>query len=283
MSDQLPNYVLENYAKASSMELGAWLAENPLPSICEQKLDGIRVFLFKSGDKLVISSKHGAIYTPKSSPKVFTYVTEFLHAPNRMILDGEYVSNHGLYFFDILQVDDREVRNLPLNERKKILNEILAGTGLEVKFELVRNAREIQKLRDEEIQRGGEGILVKNPESAYGERNSWLKLKRFDTIDCFVTGFEETKEMRQTGIPHSWRIAVYDDFGQVVELGKVGSYIEKIDPRQVKEGTVVELRFQEVTEDLKLRAPFIIRIRHDKTPSECLLSQVRRNSGSDPT
>src|SRR5580658_6711806 len=136
MSD-LPEYVAEHFQHAVKQDLATWLLHNPLPTIVEPKIDGIRVFLFKSGDKLVISSKHGAIYTPKSSPKVFTYVTEFLHAPNRMILDGEYVSNHGLYFFDILQVDDREVRNLPLNERKKILNEILSGTGLEVKFDLV--------------------------------------------------------------------------------------------------------------------------------------------------
>jgi len=63
-----------------------------------------------------------------------------------------------------------------------------------------------------------------------------------------------------------------------VRLGKVGSFVEKVDPRQVKKGTVVELRFQEVTDDLKLRAPFILRIRHDKTPEECLSSQIIPNS-----
>ena len=39
-----------------------------------------------------------------------------------------------------------------------------------------------------------------------------------------------------------------------------------MDPRQVKMGAVVEVRFQEVTEDKKLREPFIIRVRHDKAP-----------------
>ena len=71
--------------------------QNPLPSLVEPKFDGIRVFLFKSGDKLVISSKHGALYTPQSSPKVFTTVPEFLHAPHRMILDGEYVAKKTRY------------------------------------------------------------------------------------------------------------------------------------------------------------------------------------------
>ena len=278
MSDELPNYVLENYAKASSQDLQAWLIDNPLPSICERKLDGIRVFLFKSGEKLVISSKHGAIYTPKGSPKVFTYVTEFLHAPHRMILDGEYISDEGLFFFDILQVDDRDVRPLELRERKKILREILKGTALEVNFKVAKTSGEILKLKEEMVRNGGEGLMVKNPESSYGQHDSWLKLKRYDTIDCFVIDYEETPEMKKTGIPHSWRIGVYDDNGQVVNLGKVGSFVEKVDPRQVKKGSVVEVRFQEVTDDLKLRAPFILRVRHDKTADECMVSQVMQKS-----
>jgi len=80
--------------------------------------------------------------------------------------------------------------------------------------------------------------------------------------------------MRSTGIPRSWSVGVYDDGGQVVELGNVGSMVERVDPRKVKEGSVIEVRFQEVTRDKKLRAPFILRIRHDKTPDECLLSQL---------
>ena len=96
-----------------------------------------------------------------------------------------------------------------------------------------------------------------------------------ETIDAFVIDYEKTQDMERTGTPHSWFVGVYDDQGQVVPLGKVGSFVEKVDPRQVKKGTVVEVRFQEVTEDMKLRAPFILRIRHDKTPRECLLSQVK--------
>ena len=44
-----------------------------------------------------------------------------------MILDGEYVIDEGVFFFDVLQVDDRDVRSQSLTERKKILREILEG------------------------------------------------------------------------------------------------------------------------------------------------------------
>ena len=276
MSEELPTYVEENYAKAVKQELGTWLSRNPLPSIVEPKYDGIRIFLFKSGDKLVLSSKHGGIYTPKSTPQVFSRVPEFTHAPNRMILDGEYVAKEakGVFLFDVLQVDDRDIRPQPLTERKKILREILRGTGLEVEYTVARGVEKITELRDETVRQGKEGVMVKNPASSYGQPGSWLKLKRFDTIDVFVTGIVDTKEMRSTGIPRSWSVGVYDDRGKVVELGNVGSTVESVDPRRVKKGSVIEVRFQEVTRDRKLRAPFILRIRHDKTPDECKEDQL---------
>ena len=276
MSEELPTYVQENYSKAVKMELGTWLGKNPLPALVETKYDGIRVFLFKSGDKLVLSSKHGGIYTPKSTPQVFSRVPEFLHAPNRMILDGEYVAKEakGLFLFDVLQVDNRDVRPKPLTERKKIVGEILKGTGLEVESALARTTEKIIQLRDQAVRDGREGVMVKNPQSSYGQQGSWLKLKKFDTVDVFVTGIVETKEMKSTGIPRSWSVAVYDDAGQLVDLGNVGSMVERVDPRKVKKGSVIEVRFQEVTRDRKLRAPFILRVRHDKTPDECLFSQL---------
>jgi len=275
LSEELPTYVQENYSKAVKMDLGTWIGKNPLPAFVEPKYDGIRVFLFKSGEKLVMSSKHGGIYTPKGTPQAFSRVPEFLHAPNRMILDGEYVAREakGLFLFDVLQVDNRDLRPKPLSERKKILSEIVGGTGLEVPYTLAKTADKIVSLKDESVKDGREGVMVKNPQSTYGQPNSWLKLKRFDTVDCFVTGYVETQEMKRTGVARSWSVAVYDDGGQVVELGNVGSTVERVDPRHVRKGSVIEVRFQELTKDRKLRAPFILRIRHDKSPDECLISQ----------
>ena len=275
-SDQLPNYVKENHAKAIKMDLGTWLGANPLPAFVERKFDGIRIFLFKSGEKLVISSRNGGIYTPTSSPQVFSKMPEFTHAPHRMILDGEYVARDekSLYFFDVLQVDDRDLREEPLEKRKKVLSEILHGTGMEVPFKRAQTVAQINAAKDAVIKKGGEGVVVKNPLSTYGQPKAWLKLKRFDTVDCFVTGYGDTQELRRTGVPRSWAVAVYDDDGRTVDLGYVGSTVESVDPRKVVKGSVVEVRFQQLTLDKKLRAAFVLRVRHDKTPEECLYSQL---------
>jgi ATP-dependent DNA ligase len=257
------------------MEISDWLLKNPLPTIVETKYDGIRVFLFKSGEKMVISSKNAVMYTPKNNPKVFANVPEFVRAPHRMILDGEYVSGEGLHFFDVLQIDERDIRGLDLERRKNVLSEILVGTGLEATSRHAASMEEIKAVMSHVVAQNGEGIVCKNPLSSYGQPNSWLKIKRYDTIDCFVTDYEETPEMKRSGVPRSWFIGLYDeDSGLIVNIGKVGSFIEKIDPRDVKLGSVIEVRFQEVTHDKKLRAPFIIRVRHDKSANACLLSQL---------
>lgn len=254
------------------MSLAEWALVNPLPCVVEEKFDGIRIFLFKSGEKLVVSSKNGALFTPKGNPKVFSNVPELIHSPNRMILDGEYLSKEGLRLFDVLQVDDRDLRPLPLSERQSILSEILNETGLQSGIHHTGSIDEIKSKLGEVVQRGGEGIVCKNPLSTYGQTNSWLKIKRFDTVDCFVIDYEETQEFKKTGIPRSWFVGVYDE-NEVVNLGKVGSFVESVDPRNVKKDSVIEIRFQELTRDRKLRAPFIVRVRHDKLPTECLLSQ----------
>ena len=274
-SEALPTFVAENYSRAVKIDLSEWLLRNPPPTICECKFDGIRVFLFKSGDKLLISSKHGGIYTPKSSPKVFSKLPEFVHSPNRLIIDGEYVAREGfLYFFDVLQVDDRDMRTMILQERKKVLHEILRGTEVESEFVLAQSFEEIQKIKEDYVEKGFEGIIAKNPLSTYGQPGSWLKLKKYETADCFVINYEETQEMKTTGVPRSWFIGVFDEKGEVVNLGKVGAFIEKINPKHVTIGSVIEVRYQELTRDRKLRQPFIIRIRHDKTARECMLSQL---------
>lgn len=273
--EELSKYVLENFAQAKKGDLATWLLANPLPVLVEPKFDGIRVFLFKSGDKLVISSKRGELYTPKSSPRVFALIPEFVHSPHRMILDGEYVAKEGkLHLFDVLQVDDRDLRGMPLTERKDVLHEILGGNELEVNGKLAKTYEEIVEIKDKLVKDGGEGAIAKNPTSTYGEPNSWLKLKRFDTIDAFVTAYEETPDMKRTGVPHSWFLAVYDDNGEQVDIGKVGAFVERVNPRKVTVGSVVEVRYTMVTLDRKLRGPFILRVRHDKEPSECLASQL---------
>ena len=280
MSQKLTAFMLENYAKASSMDLSEWLRLNPPPVFCERKFDGFRVFVYKSERNMVLATRHGRIYSESSHPLLFRKISILSKPtlPQRLIFDAEYVSPDNLHIFDLLRVDEQDTTLLPLHERKRMLSQILRegdGARFEVTTFQANTFQEIVDFKNEILSKGGEGIVVKNPNSRYGEKNSWLKVKRYDTIDCFVTRYESTKEMERTGIPHSWFIGVYNERGEVFEMGKVGTYLKEIDPKKIRIGSVVEIQFQEITEEYKLREPFIIKIREDKQPIECTMTQIK--------
>ena len=269
----------EKYARAVSTDLGEWLERNPPPSLCEPKHDGFRVFLYKSGEKILFATRHGQIYSETSHPLLFKKIMPLSRSknlPEKLVLDGEYKSPDHLWIFDVLQVGEEDITGKSLLERKKILSRLLSGDRefLLVKYELANSFDEIVDYKQKEITLGEEGIMVKNTGSKYDQKGAWLKLKRSDTIDCFVTGIDRTIEMDRTGIPHSWFLGLYDDSGNVEEIGKVGTYLKEVDPAKIGVGTVVEIQYQEVTVDRKLRGPFISRIREDKKKEECLYSQL---------
>jgi ATP-dependent DNA ligase len=266
----------ENYAKAVSMDLGEWLASNPPPSFCEPKYDGFRVFLFKSGGKILLATRYARIYSENSHPALFQKlkILNSTDLSERLILDGEYIAPDQMKLFDVLRIEDRDVTELPLYERKALLAELLSRfPDFLVATVEVKSYEEILQYKQDMIEKGEEGILVKNPSSKYGEKNAWLKLKRFETIDCFVIRLEKTGDMDRSGVPHSWVLGVYDAAGRVIEVGKVGTYLKEVDPTKIQKDTVVEVKFQQITADKKLRMAHIVRIREDKSPGECLTSQ----------
>ncbi len=267
MPDALPKYVEENYAKARAQDLSSWLLDNPLPTICEPKYDGLRVFFFKSGDHLIISGRHGNIYSPAGNPAVFAKIPELAHAPKKMILDGEYVSKDGLHLFDVLRVDDRDMRPLPLYRRKEILGGLLGDSELGTPFVLAETAEEIRKYSEETTPTSPEGIIVKNPASFYGQNNSWVKLRRFAAIDCFVIDLREDRDGKKI-----WTIAVYDPVGKIVPLGEVSSHQDRVDPKKVRLGSIIQVRYHFVED--RFVAEFVTKLRRDKLAVECTVSQI---------
>jgi ATP-dependent DNA ligase len=270
LSEILSDYVIENYARPSQIEFESWLSSNQPPCLCDCNYGGMRVFLFKSGENLVLVSKNGGLYTPTANPKVFSNMTEFVHAPHRMILDGEYVAGEGTRIFDVLQVDDRDMRRNPLDMRRSVLREIIDGMNLECKNIVGFTVKEILQFRDECVKNGHQGTVVKNVQSRYGEPGSWIELKPTDTLYCFITNREAASENS-----FRWSLGIIDNKnGKLVNLGGVSSFSARIKPRKIAVGSIVEVKFLSVNSDLELQDPFILRIRPDRSPSECTTGQL---------
>ena len=81
------------------------------------------------------------------------------------------------YLFDILELDGRDLRDLPLRERKAILRKAIRFTDPLRYSE--HTEREGEKLYEQACRSGWEGIIAKDAESPYVSKRSkaWLNFK----------------------------------------------------------------------------------------------------------
>ena len=214
----------------------------------EPKWDGFRCIVFRDGDEVVLASRNERPMT-RYFPELLPPLRAGL--PERCVVDAELVvpSPEGLDFdalqqrihpaasrvnrlaaetpahvltFDLLALGDRDVRSLPLEERRRLLTEAVtpqpqlhlspASTDLEVArtwFERFEGA-------------GLDGIVAKRLEDPYrdGER-TMVKVKHHRTCDCVVAGFRWHKDGKGVG---SLLLGLFDDAGVLHHVGVCGSF-----------------------------------------------------------
>ena len=198
------------------------------------------------------------------------------------------------YVFDLLAFEDRDLRGLPLSERKALLKQILPPAGT-VAF-LDHFETEGQRLFAEVERIGLEGLVAKRAEASYqaGRSPAWLKLRSDRTGDFVVVGY--TAPLGSRAGFGALQIADYLD-GALTYAGRVGSgftdaQLNEVratlesarrdtppcagpvppgnDTTWVEPELVVEVRYKEWTDERLLRQPVFLRFRDDKAASECV-------------
>jgi len=101
------------------------------------------------------------------------------------------------YVFDLLYLDGYDLREVPLVERKNLLQQILREDG-RVRFSdhVLEKGKELFEVA---TQRQLEGIVAKKIASAYpsGRTSSWLKIKLERDIDAVVGGWTDPRGGRE--------------------------------------------------------------------------------------
>jgi len=193
--------------------------------------------------------------------------------------------------FDILELEGRDLRRLPLSERKQLLTEVVEEGG---NLQLMPSTENGAELWNVVTTRGLEGVMAKKKESVYvtGRSRAWLKIKLEKTVDSVIVGYAtKTREIA------SLALGLYDG-ATLTYIGQVGtgfseSLLEKLSKdlvrasndvalptnvRPVVPDKVCEVKYLEYTKDGRLRAPVFLRIRDDKSPSECTIDQVTKGA-----
>jgi ATP-dependent DNA ligase len=180
----------------------------------ERKFDGIRLIAYKQGADVRLYSR---TRNEQHLPAVADAIANLL--VHDVILDGE-MTWRGLgayHVFDILWLDGRNLTELPLMERRALLD------ALPLEYPLER----VAELDDAEpwlraCAEGWEGVIAKRRDSVYEQKRSkhWLKMKCESSQDFVVGGFTDPQGAR---VGLGALLVGYFEGDDFVFAGKVGT------------------------------------------------------------
>ena len=267
--------------------------------VFERKLDGIRCLAVKDGGRTSLYSRNELSLNERYAPLAAALDAD---PADRFVLDGEAVAFVGgrdrfgageegelfYYVFDVLVADGRDVRLLPLEERRSVLEDLVRWTDpLRMTEQVGGDGAELleQACRD-----GWEGLIAKRLGTTYVSTRSrdWLKLKCTRAQELVIGGFTAPRGSR-TDL--GALLVGHFDGDALRYAGKVGTGFKRDTLRDlserlarlVREGSpfapekgipraatwvepelVAQIAFMEWTSDGRLRHPSFLGLRDDK-------------------
>lgn len=283
--------------------------------VFELKYDGYRLLARRDGGTVTLWSRNGQCLNA-AFPEVAHAIACLPHED--LLIDGELVvlddsgrPDFGLlqqraalsgaavapaarqrpatyYAFDLPSAAGRDLRPLPLLDRKKLLSEALPPAGL-IRYS-VHVAGRGRDTYETALQLGLEGIVGKRADSPYraGRSRDWIKTRAIRTDDFVIAGW--TPASGNAGDIGALALAEYRG-GALTYVGKAGSGLSgpvrdelrrrlaELPPGSpltdsgaihwVPPELVCEVAFREYTAQGHLRQPVFQRLRFDKPPHEC--------------
>ena len=284
--------------------------------IYERKLDGVRLLAYRDGDNVRLVTRNQKVRNStwpevadalgKQSRKRFVVdgeivafqgkVTSFSRLQGRMqIRDEKEARNSDIaiwfYVFDLLHVDDFDIRRLPLRTRKSLLRESIRWRK-PLRFLPHRNETGIAYWRNA-CRKGWEGVIAKDASSCYtGSRSrKWLKFKCVNQQEFVIGGYTEPGGNRKHfgalllgyqedgKLKYAGRVGTGFDDELLASLGrKLAARARKTSPFDddvehetvtfVRPDLVGEVGFTEWTAEGKLRHPRFLGLRDDKSAED---------------
>ena len=301
-------------------DVGEALAAHGGASAIEYKYDGARIQLHRDGDRVAIWSRRMSDVT-RSLPDIVAIARRDLGgAP--FILDGEVVALDAagrplpfqelmrrfrrvrgveaaaaelpltLHLFDCLMADGRSLLDEPYATRWEALERLTGGRWLAERA-MIASAAEGEALMARALAAGHEGVMAKDPRSAYepgGRGKRWFKLKAAQSVDCVIVAADRGSG-RRVGWLSNYHLAVRD--GE--DWAEVGKTFKGLTDREftlmtarlqalaiaddgytvrVRPEVVVEVEYNEIQKSptypsgFALRFARIARLREDKAPGQ---------------
>lgn len=280
----------------------------------ELKLDGYRVIAAKNGEQADLFSRNGNSFTHTYS----TIANELSRLNADFIIDGEVCHKGGestdfqklqnstlrqdnlhYYVFDIVWLNGHDLKMVPLIERKRLLNVLLADPPAHVHFHEYAENDGIAFF-DEVRKKRLEGMIAKRGASRYfpGNRSKdWLKVKTGYRQEMLICGYISSEK---PGRHFSSLLCAVYEAGSLVYTGRVGTgfneetmqdIMQKLDALKtdeidlenapseknihwVRPQLIGEVKFANWTNDGIMRHASFVGLRTDKNPEQIQFEQA---------
>jgi ATP-dependent DNA ligase len=215
----------------------------------EPKWDGFRCIVFRHGDEIELGSRNERPLT-RYFPELLDPLR--VQLPERCVLDGEVViaSGDGLDFdallqrihpaesrvrqlaqrtpasfvaFDLLALGDADLRPVLQRERRRQLEEVLAGALPPLHLTPATTDPEVAEVWFDRFEGAGlDGVVARPLDLPYREGERVLmKVKHERTADCVVAGFRWHKS---GGVVGSLLLGLYDAEGALHHVGVTAAF-----------------------------------------------------------
>ncbi len=203
-----------------------------------------------------------------------------------------------IFVFDILEKDGHSLTDKFLEERKRILNEIIINARFVSLCPYMANSKEMWKqIQEKEI----EVMMVKELNSVYeqGKRSwAWLKIKNLNTTDAIIAGFTK----KEGNYFNSLILSSYiPENGRIIYIGTISnfdkSFVKRLTKKikrlvtdkqildesekskiqedkiiWIKPKLIIKVKYSDLTQEKTLENPEFIGLRFDKKIQDCILS-----------
>jgi bifunctional non-homologous end joining protein LigD len=293
---------------------------DPGSYLYEVKYDGYRLLAGRAGSDVRLSTRKGNDWTTRFPPIADAVarldVRECVLDGEACIVDpeghpsfadlqawlaGEKTTGQLAFaVFDLLWLDGRDLRPLPIEERKELCQALLAGSTPPLTFSAAATGS-LDQIASVARASGLEGLVAKKKGSPYtgGASGGWIKIKFDRRQDCAIVGYLPLRGT--TDEVGALLLAVVDPDTKLHFAGRVGTGFDAktrkwlarlIDPDVVEKPLVLgapsikdarwstpklvcEIRFANWTRDRSARAPSFLGLREDKLPAECVREEER--------
>jgi ATP-dependent DNA ligase len=208
----------------------------------EPKWDGFRCLAFRDGAEIDLRSRNQRPldrYFPELVDALLRLPLERFTLDGEIVVEGDFeallrrlhpaasrverlsVETPASFIaFDVLAHGTRDVRGLAFVERRRLLEELLAGAQPPLALtELTDDEQRAAAWLD--ARNGIDGVVAKHRDLRYepGVR-AMIKVKRERTVDCVVAGF---RWLHDRPLPRTLLLGLYDDGGALQHVGIVSS------------------------------------------------------------